>query len=173
MSYLKTTNSPWQKLHFVRIAGYTFLAFLAQIYWVSRLPYPALRVDLLLPLMFGVAVEWPPILSLLWACAWGYVADVLSGKFWGLHVGSYVVAICLVNITIEKFEFHNPVYQMCFVGLCALGQSLTLGLYLLFDPAVTMDAASTWTGLLMRSLLTMAASPLLIYPMWSVRGERP
>ena len=104
---------------------------MVQSYWVSRLPYPELRIDLLLPLMFGIAVEWSPVLSIVWASAWGFVADALSGKFWGFHVGSYVVAICLVNITAERFEFHNPLYQMLFVGACALGQSIALCLFLL------------------------------------------
>ncbi len=85
--------------------------------------------------MFGVAVEWSPFLSIIWASAWGFIADTLSGKFWGFHVGAYVVAICLVNITAERFELHNPLYQMLFVGACAFGQSVALGLFLIVRSA--------------------------------------
>lgn len=166
LTYIKSPTR-WQYL--VRVVAYTFVLVLLQAQCVSVLPKPALRVDLILPLMFGIAVEWPPVLSVLWAFLWGYVMDTLSGKFWGLHVGSYVFAVCLVNITAEKFEFHNPVYQMIFVGLCALGQSLVLGLFLLFEPSGSTVVASSLHSLVLRSLLMTILSPVVIYPMWSSR----
>ena len=140
-----------------------------QIHLVSQLPQQFLRIDLLLPLMFGVAMEWSPLTGLLWACLWGYIADVFSGEFWGFHVVSYVIAVCLVNIAVEKFEFHNPFYQMCFVGACALGQSLILGLFLLFQPASPFLVLSTWHSLTLRSIVTALISPLLIYPVWNTK----
>lgn len=170
MVYLKTTTR-WRDFHFFRVTAYTFFLFLLQAQWVSRLPYPALRVDLFLALMFGIAVEWPPLMSLLYGCAWGFTLDVFSGKFWGFHLGSYIVAICLVNVAMEKLEFQNPLYQMSFVGLCALGQSVALGLYLMFEPAGALSVVSLWMNLAVRALIMMLCSPLVLYPLWYAKKE--
>ncbi len=166
MGYIKI-STPWQSYFWVAV--YTLILLLLQAQWISRLPYHAFRADLLLPLMFGIAVEWPPLLSLLWACVWGYAVDALSGKFWGFHVGSYVVAVCMVNIAVEKFEFHNPLYQVSFVGVCALGQSAALGLYLCCEP---VSIASMWISLVIRSMVTMALAPFIIYPVWNMNKHR-
>lgn len=159
------SSTQWQYL--VRVCVYTMVLVVLQAQWISELPRLAMRGDLLLPLMFGIAIEWPPVLSVLWAFLWGYIMDTLSGKFWGLHVGSYLIAVCMVNIASEKFEFHNPVYQMIFVGLCALGQSLVLGFFLLFEPAGTVVLANNWNSLLLRTLIMTILSPLIIYPIWN------
>jgi rod shape-determining protein MreD len=158
---------PWR--YFSKVTLYTLFLLLLQSYWVSRLSYPELRIDLLLPLMFGIAVEWSPVLSIVWASVWGFVADALSGRFWGFHVGSYVVAICLVNITAERFEFHNPLYQMLFVGACALGQSIALGLFLLVEAPEQIAMPSIYVSLLLRSVVTMIVAPLITYPVWNIR----
>jgi rod shape-determining protein MreD len=166
LGYVRSTIQ-WQ--HFLKVSGYTFFLALVQALWIARLPYTGLRTDLLLPLMFGVAIEWPPVLSIFWAFLWGFAMDTLSGKFWGFHVGSYVVAACVVNISSEKFEFQNPLYQMSFIGLCALGQSMVLGFFLLFEPSGSLVVASTWKNLLIRSVMMMVLCPLIVYPIWSTK----
>ncbi len=163
MQYLKSSTQ-WQEL--LRIALYTLVLFLVQAVWICRLPYPALRVDLLLPLMLGVAMKWPPWLSLVWALSWGYVADTFSGEFWGFHVGSYVASICLVSIASEKFEFRDPLYLMVLAGLCAVVQSLMLALFLLFQPFAPTDAVWIWRDLAIRSALIMLLAPIIIRPLW-------
>jgi len=162
-------SAQWQL--YPKMTAYSFVLMLIQAHWISHLPYAGLRVDLLLPLMFGVAIEWSPFMSLLWAFFWGYVMDTLSGKFWGFHVGSYVAAICLVNIAIERFEVHNPFYQMSFVGVCALGQSFVLGLFLLFEPSGSLVVVSTWRSLAIRSLVMMLLTPAILFPVWRARGS--
>jgi rod shape-determining protein MreD len=162
---ISKTSTAWH--HYLKVIVYTLFILLLQALWISRMPSPALRADLLLPLMFGVASEWSPLPSLFWAFLWGFVVDTLSGKFWGLHVGSYVVAVSLVNIAAEKFECKNPVYQMGFVGLCALGQSAVLGLYLIFEPSGPTVLATTWNSLIIRSILMTLVSPMILYPIWS------
>ena len=166
LGYIRPTGA-WQ--YFIRVAVYTFLLLLVQAMWISRMPLPALRGDLLLPVMFGVAVEWSTPLGLLWALIWGYVVDVLSGEFWGFHVGSYLVAICLVNMTSERFELSNPLYQMALIGVCALGQSLALGFFFLLTPSETMSGPSVWMHLGVRAVLMAFFAPLIIYPTWSGR----
>ena len=158
---------PWQYL--LKITLYTISLLLLQSSWVSLGLRPELRVDLLLPLMFGAAVEWSPVLSILWASLWGFVLDTLSGKFWGFHVGSYVVVICLVNITTERFEYRNPIYQILFVGVCALGQSIALGLFLFFQVPQQFNIASTGMSLVMRSVFMMILAPLITYPVWNIK----
>jgi rod shape-determining protein MreD len=147
-----------------RVVLYALFVFLAQAVWVSRLPHPAIRIDLMLPLMFGVAMERSLTAGLAWALVWGYVFDAVSGKFWGFHVVSYVVAVCLVHISIEKFEFRNPLYQMVVVGGCALGQSVVLWLYLLVEPQAGSLDAGVWQNLLIRCLVMGLVSPVIIYP---------
>jgi rod shape-determining protein MreD len=129
-----------------------------------------MRADLLLPLMFGIAITWPPLASLSWAFIWGFAVDTLSGKFWGFHVGSYVVAVCLVNVASEKFELQNPLYQMLLVGIGAFGQSLSLCLFLLLEPYTMVDLSSIWKELIIRSFFIMLFSPFVIYPIRNVRG---
>jgi rod shape-determining protein MreD len=155
----------------VKIILYTIFVLLLQAHLVPRLPYIAFRVDLMLPLMFGVAVSWTPVGGLLWAAFWGFVVDNFSGEFWGLHVGSYMVAVCLVNMASEKFDCYNPFYQMGLVGLCALGQSVALGLFLSFVPMDISSLASIWISLGIRTLLSISLAPLLIYPIASSRNS--
>ncbi len=143
--------------------GFVLLALQAQV--VPQLPYTALRIDLFLPFMFAVAVEYPPLTALLWAGGLGFVADVFSGEFWGLHVGSYIISVCLVQMAAGGFESDNPAYQMFLVGLCALGQSIALGLFLSYVPTDSATLASIWVGLSVRTLLCATIAPLLIYPL--------
>jgi cell shape-determining protein MreD len=123
--------------------------------------------------MFGVAMEWSPLMGLLWALIWGYVMDTLAGEFWGFHVGSYVVAICLVNIAAERFEFYNVLYQLAFVGVCALGQSVALGLFLsLASSGGEGMVWSMWASLLMRALLITALAPMILHPFGKMQKKR-
>lgn len=154
------------------IAGYTLFLLLVQALWVSRLPYPMLRADLLLPLMLRLSVEWPPIASFIWAAVWGYVMDVLSGQFWGFHVGSYMVTACLVTLASERLELDNIGYQVAFVGLCAVGQALALGLFLTLSPAVVDPPASIWFHLILRSLVITVLAPIILWPVAWMRGNR-
>lgn len=166
MKYIRTTT---QWAYFVRTTAYTFVLLLLQIHWIARLPHPSLRIDLLLPLMFGVAMQWSPLPSLLWACFWGFIADTFSGKFWGFHVISYVIGVCLVEIAVEKFEFHNPIYQMCFVGVCAFCQSLALGAFVLLGSAASISTLAIWHSLVLRSIFMGLVAPLVIYPVWGAK----
>jgi rod shape-determining protein MreD len=154
-----------------RVVLYAFALLVVQAHVVSRLPYPALRADLLLPFMFGIASRWSPATGLLWAAVWGFVVDGFSGEFWGLHVGSYMAAVCIVKIASEKFEFENPVYQMVMTGICALGQSVALGLFLSFVPLDAGAVTLIWVGLCIRTLLTMTLAPFVIYPLLHFRED--
>jgi len=155
----------------VKITIYTVVVLGLQAQLVPRLPYPALRIDLLLPLMFAAAVEWSLLSALLWASLWGFVVDDFSGEFWGLHVGSYAVTVCLVNLASDRFDRRNPGYQMGLVGLCALGQSIGLGLYLSFVPMDLPSLTSIWISLGIRTLFSMTVAPFLIYPLLNPRNE--
>ncbi|MGD9506310.1 MAG: rod shape-determining protein MreD [Syntrophobacteraceae bacterium] len=151
--------------YLAKAAFYTFILFLVQARWVSGFSHPAMRIDLLLPLMFGVALKQSPVTSLSWAFAWGYVMDVFSGKFWGFHVVSYVVTVCMVYLGSQRLEFHNPLYQTVFMGLCALGQSVVLGLFLWAEPSSNyIWSAPLWASLGARSLLMLLLCPIIIYP---------
>lgn len=155
----------------IKITIYTLLILSLQAHLIPRLPYPALRIDLLIPVMFAVSVEWSPLGGLLWACLWGFVVDNFSGEFWGLHVGSYAVMVCLVNLASDRFDRRNPGYQMGLVGLCAVGQSLALGLYLSFVPMDLPSLTSIWISLGIRTLFSVTVAPFLIYPLLNPRTE--
>lgn len=154
----------------VKIFIYTIALVVLQAQWIARLPHPGLRADVLLPLMFGVAAECSPVMSLVWALVWGYALDTLSGKFYGFHVGSYVLAVCLVKVGAERLELQNPIYQMTFVGICALAQSFALWIFLCFDSMDTYGGVATWLNSLFRCALTTLVAPLVIYPVYG--GER-
>jgi len=154
----------------IKTTLYSLFVLTLQAHLIPRLPYPALRVDLFLPLMFAIAVEWPPLAGVLWAGFLGFVVDNFSGEFWGLHVGSYTVTVCLVNMASERFDCCNPAYQMGLVGLCSLGQSIALGLFLSFVPMDVPELNSIWIGLGIRTLLSVTIAPFLIYAMLNPRN---
>ena len=154
---------------FLKIAAYTLFLFLLQAYLIVRFPYRALRADLLLPLMVGVALKFPPLMSILWAFIWGYVADVLTGKFWGLHIGTYMITVRLVHLTAQKVEFYNPFYQMLFVLVCVLGQSALLGLILWMKSPALFAMNSFLENMEIRSLLTTLLTPLIVSPLLRMR----
>ena len=154
----------------IKTTLYSLFVLTLQAHLIPRLPYPALRVDLFLPLMFAIAVEWPPLGGVLWAGFLGFVVDNFSGEFWGLHVGSYTVTVCLVNMASRRFDWANPAYQMGLVGLCALGQSIALGLFLSFFPMDVSELTSIWIGLGIRTLLSVTIAPFLIYAMLNPRS---
>ncbi len=164
-------NSAFSVVRQSRLVLYTLLVLLVQAHFVSRLPYPALRADLVLPLMFGAGALWSPIAALLWASFWGFVVDNFSGEFWGLHVGSYMMAVCLVYMASDRFDCCSPVYQMCVVGICAAGQSIAIGLFLSFVPMDLVSLSNLWIGLAIRTLLCMTSAPFLIYPILSPRSS--
>jgi len=155
----------------IKTTLYSLFVLTLQAHLIPRLPYPALRVDLFLPLMFAIAVEWPPLAGVLWAGFLGFVVDNFSGEFWGLHVGSYTVTVCLVNMASKRFDWANPAYQMGLVGLCALGQSIALGSFLSFFPMDIDALTSIWIGLGIRTLLSVTIAPFLIYAMLNPRKK--
>lgn len=147
------------------LSGFVVLALQAQI--VRLLPDPAVRIDLFIPFMFVVAAEWSPLAGVLWAGSLGFIMDVFSGEFWGLHVGSYILTVCLVNMASDNFDCLNPAYQMGLVGLCALTQSFALGLFLSYVPMDTVTLRSIWVSLGIRTIVSALIAPFLIYPLLS------
>jgi len=154
----------------LKLIFFSVFALGLQAHLIHQLPYPALRVDLLLPVMFAIAVECSPLAGVLWAGLLGFVVDNFSGEFWGMHVGSYTITVCLVNMASEKFDWRNPAYQMGLIGVCAFAQSLALGFYLCFVPMDVPEQTSIWIGLGIRTLLAATIAPFLIYPMLNSRS---
>lgn len=150
---------------------YTFFIMLVQVHVVARLPYQALRTDLLLPLLIAAAVGWSPLPGLAWAAFWGFLADNFSGQLWGLHVCSYAVAVCLVHLASDRFDCYNPIYQAFLAGICVLGQSIAIGLYLSFVPQDLPTLTDIWISLGIRTVLCMTLTPLLVYPIFIPRSS--
>jgi rod shape-determining protein MreD len=146
----------------LKLVTYSFGLFLVQIHFISRLPFQALRVDLLLILTVGLALELPILLSISWAIFIGYVVDVFSGKFWGFHVGSYVVTVLLVSKMLQRIEMHNPMYQMFVAGLCALVQCGLLAFFLWFDQQAALLSWSVVASLIVRTMLMMLLAPVVV-----------
>jgi rod shape-determining protein MreD len=150
--------------NYLKVNGYTVLLFLAQVVWVSRLPHPVLRVDLLLPLMFAAGHRGLPLQALVFALAWGFVMDVFSGTFWGLHVSAYLLTVCLVILIQVRVELTHLAYQVLFVGGCALLQSVMIGVYLMVHTMPVQPGGPFWESLLGRALITMILAPLINAP---------
>lgn len=165
--HFKTVRS----YHFAKVLAYTFVLLALQVHWISRLPAQALRVDLFVPLVFAVALIWPPMGCLLWAFFWGFVMDLLSGKFWGFHVGSYVATCCLVMITMDRLELGNPLFHLLFIGLVSFGQSVILGLFLSFEPGDPILSSEIWGSLLGRSLFMTFSAAFIVYPLKKITGH--
>jgi rod shape-determining protein MreD len=119
--------------------------------------------------MLGLALKLSPTEGLLGAFIWGYIMDVFSGKFLGLHVGTYLIVVRSVHATMQKIEFHNPFYQMSFILLCVLGQSIVLGLFLWIKAPVPLVMESFLKNLGIRSLITTILTPLVVSPILRMR----
>jgi rod shape-determining protein MreD len=156
----------------LKLVTYSFGFFLVQIHFISRLPFQALRVDLLLLLMLGLALQLPLPMSISWALFLGYVVDVFSGKFWGFHVGSYVATVLLASKMLQKFEMHNPLYQMSVAGLCASLQCGLLVLFLWFDHQPAALSWSLLAGFLVRTMVMMLLAPVVVATLAGLWDER-
>ena len=155
----------------LRVGVLLFALFLLQGLVVSRLPAEGLRADLLVAAMFGAAVELSPALGLVFAVLFGYVADVFSGRFWGFHIASYVATVSLVSVTGARVEFRNPAFQAFLVGLCSLGQSAALGVYLWLR-APGEDLPLPLAGSLgVRAAVMTALGPLIVALVGRVAGR--
>jgi len=163
--------SRFRKRHqdLLKVAAYTFVLFFVQTHWIARLHYRALRVDLLIPAMVGIALLTSPVKGLAAAFLWGYIVDVLSGKFWGLHIGTYMTVVLLVHVMEHQIQFRNPLYQMSLILFCVLAQSFALGLYLWIKAPNPFLMEAFLRNLVVRSLLTTALTPLIVLPILKIR----
>jgi rod shape-determining protein MreD len=169
MTAFSSSTQSIAAIRFLKLSAFCLILLALQAHLIQKLPYVALRVDLLLPLMFAIADQCSPLAGVFWAGLLGFVVDDFSGEFWGLHLGSYMATVCLVNMSSEKFDRRSPAYQMGLIGLCALGQSAALGLFLFFSSVEIPAPNSIWVSLGIRALLSATIAPFLIYPMLSVR----
>lgn len=144
--------------------GYGVVLFLIQGHWLSRIGYPGLRLDLLLPLALQVALEMPFAFAVCWSLAWGLVMDTFTGRLWGLHLGTYLLAMVLVYLAEERFELRNMAYRLVCVGLCALVEALVLGVYSVIVSAAPPYDPAIWLPLVVRILGVMVVTPLIGFP---------
>jgi len=146
-----------------KLLTYSLGLFLVQENFVSHLPHQALRVDILLLFIMGLALQLPLLLSIAWAMLVGYAADVFSGQFWGFHVCSYIFAVLLVTKILQKLKLDHFFYQMLLGGCCALFQSFLLAGFLWFTGQVSFLSWSLWATLVVRLLLMMLLAPVVVY----------
>lgn len=160
--------------HFIglcKVVMYAIGLLLLQIHLVSRLPYQSVRIDLLLLLVVALGVELPVVVGVTTAMCLGFVVDVCSGRFWGLHVTSYVVTVLVVSKVLLRFEMENPLYQMAVTGCCGLIQGGLLIAFFWLDRQGEVLTNSLVASLVVRSLLMMVLAPLLIPTLAGVWGE--
>ncbi len=146
-----------------KLVMYAFGLLLLQIHFVSRLPYDSLRVDLLLLLMLALTLELPIIGAVSSAIGLGYVVDVFCGRFWGLHVASYVITVLIVSKVLLRFEMQSPLYQMAVAGVCGLLQGGLLMAYLWLDRQGEVLTNTLIASLLARSLVMMVLAPAFVH----------
>jgi rod shape-determining protein MreD len=154
-----------------KVVMYAFGLFLLQIHFISRLPYESLRVDLLMLFMVALALELPLVGSVTSAICLGYVVDVFCGRFWGLHVTSYVITVLVVSKVLLRFEMQNPLYQMAVAGVCGLIQGGLLMIFLWLDRQGELLTNTLMASLVARSLVMMVMAPALVHSLsgfWDV-----
>ncbi len=145
--------------------GYALLVLLVQVQWVEHLKWAFFKVDLVLPVAFQVALFNPLPAALAWSLGLGFVVDTLSGKLWGLHMGTYCLAAGLYHVAAERLEMTNPVYQILCIGFCGLVQSVILGSYLQWTSVFPEWQATVWPGLFLRTAGTMVLAPAVMFPL--------
>jgi rod shape-determining protein MreD len=154
-----------------KVIMYAIGLLLLQIHFVSRLPYQSLRIDLLLLLIVALTVELPFSVSITAAICVGFVVDVCSGRFWGLHVTSYVITVVLVSKVLLRFEMQNPLYQMVVTGCCGLIQGGLLVVFFWMDQQIPALSYTMVASLVVRSLVMMVVAPIVIHALVGVWSE--
>jgi rod shape-determining protein MreD len=160
--------------HFIglcKVMMYAMGLLLVQIHFVSRLPYESLRIDLLLLLTVALAVEIPFVVGVTLAILLGFVVDVCSGRFWGLHVVSYVIAVVVVSKMLLRFEMQNPLYQMAVTACCGLIQGALLLVFFWLDQQSDVLTYTMVASLVVRSVVMMVVAPIVIHSLVGVWGE--
>jgi len=146
-----------------KVTMYAIGLMLLQIHLVSRLPYQSLRIDLLLLLIVALALELPFVVSITSAICLGFVVEVCSGRFWGLHVSSYVITVLVVSKVLLRFEMQNPLYQMVVAGCCGLIQGGLLVAFFWMDQQIPTLSYTMVASLVARSLVMMLVAPIVIH----------
>jgi rod shape-determining protein MreD len=146
-----------------KVVMYAFGLFLLQIHFVSRLPYESLRIDVLLLLMVALALELPFAGSITSALCLGYMVDVFCGRFWGLHVITYVITVLVVSKVLLRFEMQSPLYQMAVTAVCGLLQGCVLMLFLWMNRQGELLTGTLMASLVARSLVMMVLAPVLLH----------
>ncbi len=154
-----------------KVIMYAIGLLLLQIHLVSRLPYQSLRIDLLLLLIVALTVELPFVVSITAAICVGFVVDVCSGRFWGLHVTSYVITVVVVSKVLLRFEMQNPLYQMVVAGCCGLLQGCLLVTFFWMDQQSAALSYTMIASLVVRSLVMMVVAPIVIHALVGVWSE--
>ena len=154
-----------------KVTMYAIGLMLLQIHLVSRLPYQSLRIDLLLLLIVALTVELPFVVSITAAICVGFVVDVCSGRFWGLHVSSYVITVLVVSKVLLRFEMQNPLYQMVVAGCCGLIQGSLLVAFFWMDQQIPTLSYTMVASLVARSLVMMLVAPIVIHALAGVWSE--
>lgn len=153
----------WSRI-FLLATGYALALFLIQAHWLAPLGYFGFRLDLLLPLSLHVALELPLSFALAWVFMWGFIQDTFTGRLWGLHLCSYLLAFVLVHLASERIELQNIGYRLVCVAVCAALQSLVLGIYLVIHLAAPLYDVTVWFPLLLRIVLITVVTPLVGFP---------
>ena len=154
-----------------KVTMYAIGLLLLQIHLVSRLPYQSLRIDLLLLLVVALTVELPFVVSITSAICLGFVVEVCSGRFYGLHVTSYVIAVLVVSKVLLRFEMHNPLYQMAVAGCCGLIQGGLILTFFWLDQQIPALSYTMVASLVARSLVMMVVAPMVILVLAGVWGD--
>jgi rod shape-determining protein MreD len=154
-----------------KVIMYAIGLLLLQIHLVSRLPYQSLRIDLLLLLIVALALELPFVVSITSAICLGFVVEVCSGRFWGLHVTSYVITVLVVSRVLLRFEMQNPLYQMVVAGCCGLIQGSLLVAFFWMDQQIPTLSYTMVASLVARSLVMMLVGPIVIHALVGVWSE--
>jgi rod shape-determining protein MreD len=160
-----------QLISVCKVVMYGFGLLLLQIHFISRLPHESLRVDLLLLFMMALALELPITASVGSAMGLGYIVDVFCGRFWGLHVVSYVITVLVVSKVLLRFEMQNPLYQMSVAGICGLIQGGLLMAFLWMDRQGEVLTNALIASLVARSLVMMVLAPALVHSLSGFWGE--
>lgn len=153
----------WFRIFSVTL-GYGVVLFLIQAHWLARVGHSGLRLDLLLPLALQTALEMPLPFAVCWSLIWGLVMDTFTGRLWGLHLGSYLLAVVLVYVAEDRFELRNMAYRLVCVGLCALLESVGVGVYSVIVSAAPPYDPAIWFPLVVRVLGLLLVTPLINYP---------
>ena len=122
-----------------------------QLSLVNRLPLGVGYVNLLLVVLVYLMILFGPRLALYWFIGAGWLLDVLSFNFWGLHMAAALLAYALSFFLLTSVFTNRSLYALMIIVMAAT---------LVFDAVTAPLILQGWSSLMVGSIWLVEAKKI-------------